>query len=247
MTTRDVYIFDTPDGGDLTQDLEIRDGLENSVYLSLFGGNVLDDGSQDTPFQWWGNLNENEESKKYRSQASYLLRTVPPTPNNLRRIEDAAKRDLAWMISDDVTETVSVTATMPALNTVKLTIVLNGIDPIEFRAFWDNKTEEQLSNLVQPPTVLINDGVTLSGRGMPGAELVLALSNGSVITVPISANGAWSIEPYPLYMGEIATAFVRTRSGLSSRGVKVIGVGALLYNGAVLYDGSQTYDGIMDA
>jgi len=37
--TKDVYLFDTPDGGDVTQDLEIRDGLENSVYLSLFGAN----------------------------------------------------------------------------------------------------------------------------------------------------------------------------------------------------------------
>lgn len=247
MTTRDVYIYDTADGGNITPDLEIRDGLENAVYLSLFGGNVLDDGSQDTPFQWWGNLNENQESKMYRSQASYLLRTVTPTANNLRRIEDAAKRDLAWMISDGITETVSIVATMPALNHVKLTVALNGIDPIEFRAFWATKTEDQLSSLVPPPEIIVNDAIILSGEGLPNAELKLIRGNGDTITVPISALGSWSIDPYPLDIGEVATLFVRTRSGLSSRGVTVIGVGAMLYDGLMFYDGSQYYNGLRDA
>ena len=242
--TKDVFLFDTPDGGDVTQDLEIRDGLETCVYLSLFGGNVKDDGSQKTPFTWWGNINENVDSKKYVSEAAYLLRTDPPEPKNLRRIEDAAKRDLAWILADEIAQSLRVVATMPALNTVKLSVALDGIDPIEFRSTWKDPTVEELSKKVPPPEILVNDGVTLSGKGLPNATMVLVLANGTKIEVPISPDGGWIISPYPLGMGEIATAYVRTKSGLSSKGIRVIGVKALLYDGSVFYDGSQTYSGI---
>lgn len=242
--TRDVYLFDTSDGGDITKDLEIRDGLETSVYLSLFGGNAKDDGSQDNPFGWWGNIGETVEARRYVSEAAYLLRTVPPLPKNLRRIEDAAKRDLAWTLTDGVTETLAVVVTMPALNTVKMSVFLDGIDPIEFRSTWAVKTEEELSKIVPAPHVLINDGVTLSGTGSPNTTLNLALSNGTVISAPVSSSGTWIIDPYPLAKGEISTAYITVKSGLSSRGVIVIGVEALLYDGSVFYDGSQTYSGL---
>lgn len=244
MTTKDVYLFDTPDGGNVTQDLEIRDGLENCVYLSLFGGNAKDDRSQDNPFGWWGNVGENVQARKYVSEAAYLLRTVPPEPKNLRRIEDAAKRDLAWIIDEDISETVEVVASMPALNTVKLSVFINGIDPIEFRSSWTDKTEEELSKIVPPPIVLVNDGLKLSGTGSPNTTLNLVLSNGDVITAQVNSKGAWEIAPYPLAKDEISTAFISTKSGLSSKGVIIIGVEALLYNGAVFYDGSQTYSGL---
>ena len=242
--TKDVFLFDTPDGGDVTQDLEIRDGLETCVYLSLFGGNVKDDGSQDTPFGWWGNIGETVQSRRYVSEAAYLLRTIPPEPKNLRRIEDAAKRDLAWVISDDISETVSVVVTMPALNTVKMSVALDGIDPIEFRSTWTDKTEEQLSKLIPPPVVLINDGLVLSGTGEPNLTFNLVLANGDIISVQISPGGTWEVTPYPLDKGEVSTAYVSTKSGLSSKGIIVIGVEALLYNGDVFYDGSQTYSGL---
>lgn len=242
--TKDVYLFDTPDGGDLTKDLEIRDGLENCVYLSLFGGNAKDDGSQDNPFGWWGNIGETVQSKKYISEAAHLLRTVPPEPKNLRRIEDAAKRDLAWMIADDISETVEVFASMPALNTVKLSVFINGVDPLEFRSSWTDKTEEELSKIVPPPVVLVNDGVTISGTGTPNTTLNLVLSNGDIIKVPVGSNGTWEISPYPLARGEVSTAYISTKSGLSSKGVVIIGVEALLYDGSVFYDGTQTYSGL---
>lgn len=242
--TKDVYLYDTPDGGDVTQDLEIRDGLETSVYLSLFGGNAKDDGSQDNPFGWWGNIGETVAARRYVSEAAFLLRTVPPEPKNLRRIEDAAKRDLAWALAGGVTETLAVVVTMPALNTVKMSVFLDGIDPIEFRSSWAIKSEEELSQIVPAPEILVNDGLILSGTGSPNTTLNLALSNGDIISVPISSDGTWSIEPYPLFKGEISTAYITVKSGLSSKGVIVIGVEALLYNGDVFYDGTQTYSGL---
>ena len=242
---KDVYIFDTVDGGDITQDLAIRDGLESSVYLSLFGGNIKDDGRENNKFNWWGNIGETLVSRIYRSETAFLLATVPPTPSNLRRIEDAANRDLAWVITEKVSNTVKVAASMPKLNYVKLSVFLEGISPLEFRSNWgDAPDDENAQTLVPVPTVLINNGAVLSGTGLPNAFLVLVRENGTVLQVTISKDGAWIFDPYPLDIGEVATIYVRTLSGLASRGRTVIGVGALYYDGSFLYDGSENYDGI---
>lgn len=241
---KDVYLFDTENGGDVTPDLETRDGLESAVYLSLFGGNVKDDGREQNEFQWWGNLSENEENKKYRSTAAYLLRTVPPSPKNLRRIENAAKNDLEWFLKAGFTQEIFVTATMPKLNQVKLTVAMEGIDPLEFRSDWGSPEDFVPSIAVPTPIVLVNNGENLSGTGLPNAYLIFVDSNGNTIELLIGEDGTWSISPYPLEMGQIGRIYVETRTGLTSKVVVITGVAALLYNGDVYYDGSQEYDGI---
>lgn len=242
--TKDVYLFDTPDGGEVNADLEIRDGLQTSVYLSLFGGNSNDDGRQDSPFDWWGNIGETVESRVYRSEAAYLLKTVAPTPNNLKRIEDGAKRDLAWMLSSEIAKTLKVTATMPGINKVNFKVFLDGIDPLEFRSSWGDEVDEAREPVIKPPRVLINDGVEIQGRGFARGLLVFRRENGDTLQVPISSTGVWSIKPYPLTRGEVATAYITTTSGLTSGRVTIIGVVALLYDGAVFYDGYEEFDGL---
>lgn len=120
----DVRLFQTEDGGEIEVvggQIELGDGLETAVYLSLFGGNDDDSGlAGDDSKQWWGNLGETEVARKYRSFTQYLLRALPLIPNNLRRIEDAAILDLQWMLEEKLASFVSATATMPARNTVKL-------------------------------------------------------------------------------------------------------------------------------
>lgn len=239
----DVHIFDTFDGGDVTRDLEIRDGLESSVYLSLFGGNIKDDGRENNPFKWWGNIDETVPARLYQSETAYLLKTVTPTPKNLRRIEDAANRDLNWIIADKFSKTLTVAVSMPKLNYVKIIITLDGIDPLVFQSSWGERDDTGVSFRVPPPVVTINNGSVLGGTGLANATLWLVLANGDVLTVPIDNFGNWSIEPYPLAADEIATAFVKTGSGPSSVGVTVIGVSPLYYDGSALYDGSQFYDG----
>lgn len=241
---KDVYIFDTSDGGDVTLDLEIRDGLESSFYLSIFGGNSKDDGLEKNPFTWWGNIGETIQSRIYQSETAYLLRTIPPTSKNLQRIRDAVNRDLAWVLTEGVCKTLDIQVSMPARNNVKIVINADGISPLEFQSFWGERDEGDFSILVPPPIVTINNGVILSGTGLANADLYLVLANGSVLTVPINNTGMWTISPYPLAVGEISTAYVKTKSGLASRGTIIVGVGALYYDGSVYYDGSQNYDGI---
>ena len=111
----DVKLFQTDDGGNIIVEdglVAMAGGLETAAYLSLFGGNEDDDGRSDNSLTWWGNLDENDPARQYRSETQHLLQALPLTTGNLRRIEDAALRDLTWLIGQNIA----------GLNRVKLTV-----------------------------------------------------------------------------------------------------------------------------
>ena len=122
----DVRLYHTDDGGEIeivngsvTMD---RVGLESAVYISLFGGNAHDRGlAADDHLTWWGNINEPVAERRLRSETQALLEDLPLVPASLRLYEGAATRDLAWMVPS-IASTVRVTATMPAMNAVKLRV-----------------------------------------------------------------------------------------------------------------------------
>jgi len=123
----DVILFQTDDGGDILIEngiISMSGGLETSAYLSMFGGNEDDDGRADNSANWWGNIDETETARQYRSETQNLLQGLPATTGNLRRIEDAAKRDLAWMITEGVASEVFVLATMPGINEILITVII---------------------------------------------------------------------------------------------------------------------------
>jgi phage gp46-like protein len=121
----DVHIYQTADGGDcdlVNGQMVLDDGLSSAVYLSMWGGNENDSGNDgDLANQWWANNIEPDKVKQYRSETQNLLRSIPAIPANLSRIEDAAGRDLAWLV-DEISATVEVSASMPALNRIALSI-----------------------------------------------------------------------------------------------------------------------------
>lgn len=121
----DVSLFQTDDEGEIIVEggiVTMGGGLETSAYLSLFGGNEDDDGSQDNNATWWANLDEVDPTKEYHSETQNLLQALPATTGNLRRIEDAANRDLSWFITNKVASSVTVAASIPGINKIKLTI-----------------------------------------------------------------------------------------------------------------------------
>lgn len=123
----DVRLYQTDNGGEIdfvAGQAVMDDGLAASVYLSLFGGNDDDSGLEaDEAFEWWGNKSEPDPARKYRSETQFLLNSLPLVPANLRAVEDAAGRDLAWMV-DTIASSVEVTASVPALNTFKLDVAI---------------------------------------------------------------------------------------------------------------------------
>jgi phage gp46-like protein len=126
VVVTDVLLRQTNDGGDITAEnglLAMSEGLETAAYLSLFGGNLDDEGdAASSRLQWWGNLDEVEPARVYRSETQALLRALPAVPSNLRRVEQAAGRDLAWFISSGIARSVDASASIPAVNRIRLTV-----------------------------------------------------------------------------------------------------------------------------
>lgn len=133
MQEGDVKLFQTNDDGDINVTdglIEMSGGIETSAYLCLFGGNEQDDGRPDNNLQWWGNVGE---KTKYQSETQFLLKSIPATTGNLKRIKEAAIRDLSSLPA----KSIEVIISMPRLNMVKLEINIDGI-PIEFTNQWGN-------------------------------------------------------------------------------------------------------------
>jgi len=120
----DVKLFQTDDGGDISVIdgiVEMSGGLETSVYLALFGGNENDNGAQLSADKWWGNNSEVSE-RQYVSKTQFLLQSIPVNSANLRRLEDAAKNDLKYLLDLKIASSVEVFASLPSINYVNLNV-----------------------------------------------------------------------------------------------------------------------------
>lgn len=123
----DVYLYQTIDDGDINIDngvVGISGGLATSVYLALFGGNKEDQQRKGDPFQWWGNAIEADPDLTYRSETQYILRSLPLVPSSLRKLELAVLRDLDYLITKKVASSIAVSASVPSINKVLISIVI---------------------------------------------------------------------------------------------------------------------------
>jgi phage gp46-like protein len=130
----DVLLYQTLDDGDVSIDggqVQLTDGLETAVYLSLFGGNEADDGLPDNPHGWWGNEGEGQDARMV-SRLQNLMGGLPASSANLKRLNDAASADLAWLTTR---YSVAVSASIPGINRVKMTVAING-QTFEFTEEW---------------------------------------------------------------------------------------------------------------
>ncbi len=121
----DVRLYQILDDGDIVIEdgiAEMNGGLGTAAYLSLFGGNEDDNGRPDNSFQWWGNFIEIDPSKRYTSELQNLMQSLPLITGNLRRIEDAATRDLKWFLTENIASNVEVEASIPGVNKVDISV-----------------------------------------------------------------------------------------------------------------------------
>ena len=152
-----VRLFHTVNGGeieyaqaDLTSvlydDIKLDTGLETAVYLSWFGGNERDPGlrhddanpDHSHAVQWWGNIGEPPE-RQMTSETGHFIRSLPATSNNLLRIEDAATRDLQWMLDTDYSTGVTVDVALVAKNRIDLSarVIIDRQEfAVAFQASW---------------------------------------------------------------------------------------------------------------
>lgn len=141
-----VRLFQTTDGGNIRYTngvIEADGGLETAAYLAMFGGNDRDDGRDDNPLTWWGNRMETDPAFQYRSETQFLLKSLPPGSANLRRLEDAARRDLAFFVAIKAASSVDAEASIPTVNKVsfKISVNIEGEEQqFEFVANWKANT-----------------------------------------------------------------------------------------------------------
>jgi phage gp46-like protein len=119
----DLQIVETLNGGDavlLGNDLAVIEGLENMIYLALFG----DDGT------WWGNdlLLTGDSDKQFLSQTEAVLDAVTLNSAGRIAIEQAIKADLAFLLADVPGTTLSVSVAIAKPDRTEITITLNGKD-----------------------------------------------------------------------------------------------------------------------
>lgn len=136
----DVLLFQTDDNGDISivgGVIETTDDFRTAGYLSLMGGNEDDDGSDNNPLTWWANLDETDPVNRYVSETQNLLRSLPATTGNLQQLEDAARRDLNWMLTTGAVNELDVVATMPGLNRVRIVATMNGDETVNFLLNWE--------------------------------------------------------------------------------------------------------------
>ena len=134
----DVRIVQTPDGGeiDITDGRVALDGgLSTAVYLALFGGNQADDGREGNRAQWWGNLDV-PSAERYRSRLAHYLDKLAAVPANLRRLEDAARQDLASLIDSGVLSDANPVIELTGVNRIRVTVTIEGDETLTFAANW---------------------------------------------------------------------------------------------------------------
>jgi phage gp46-like protein len=125
----DVLLQQTNDGGEITYvngNPITTDGLEVAVYLSLYGGNKNDDGTDATAhLQYWANFDETVPEKRYRSEFQALSQGLSNVAANLLRLEEAAKRDLQWLLDTGIATAIEVSASVPAVKTLQLDVTID--------------------------------------------------------------------------------------------------------------------------
>lgn len=137
----DVYLFQTTDGGNINVVngvVKMNSGLESAVYMSLFGGNEDDDGRLDNRAEWWGNIDEPEQTRQQRSETQHLLQALVMSSFNLRRVEDAIRNDLAWMVTTGAATSVEAAASIIGLNKIKITVNVVADDREEQLVYIEN-------------------------------------------------------------------------------------------------------------
>lgn len=149
-TDGDVRLFQTVDDGDISVVdgiTQLTGGFDTSFYLSIFGGNFEDDGAEDSQLTWWGNLMEVDPAFKYVSRTQNLLRGLPATSGNLRRVEEAALRDLQWYLDAGIADSVTAEASIPEYGRIRIAgvVTVRGeAVPFEFTENWKAAQSEEL-------------------------------------------------------------------------------------------------------
>lgn len=129
----DLAVIETGNGGDLQQtgnDLAMVFGIENMVYLALFGGNpgypTKNKVQEEQSFDWWGNnlFMPGNQSIQFNSLTEKKLQDIALTSSGRIELEGIIKKDLAFL-SEKANIKVDVSIVSHDHIQIKISIVQN--------------------------------------------------------------------------------------------------------------------------
>lgn len=167
-TITDVYLIETGDGGDVVlqgNDIKLIGGLENMIYIALFGGNpgnsTFGPKEDEQVFDFWGNfmLHPSEREVWFNSTLEYLLENTAITSSGRYQLEQAVLNDLQFM-----TRFAKVSASVQLIGIDKVKIDVIVMEPstqtsTEFSYIW-NATNQEIDTL--PTSSTNGQGVALN-------------------------------------------------------------------------------------
>lgn len=127
----DFKIYEQGDGGELNiigGDIEPENTLSNSIYLSLFSGDV------------WYNVFEESDSLKTNDAVEQFLNEFIISTKNLRKLEALINESLNWLIEEGIVESIETSA-MPSFESIKISITIkepNNTDK-KYIIIWNNQ------------------------------------------------------------------------------------------------------------
>lgn len=148
----DLELVETGNGGDLVKNgkgLSVISGLQNMIYLALFGGNV--EGTtpkkrlaSEQDLSWFGNslLMPNSPETQFNSLTERKLNEVPLTSAGRIEIERTVKKDLEFM---KAFAEVSVAVSIPATDKVNIDVRVKQPGNLQQQTFtfiWDRSKNE---------------------------------------------------------------------------------------------------------
>jgi len=110
----DLLLFQTNDGGEIeviNGFVTLTDDLQTASYLSMFGGD-----------SWFANDLQENPASKMNAETGRVIETTNPSSSGLLAVEDAIKRDHAWMITEGLASAVDAEANLDGST---LTIIIN--------------------------------------------------------------------------------------------------------------------------
>jgi phage gp46-like protein len=147
----DLKLFETPDGGEVAIEngFFVADhGFSTAVYISLFGGNIVDSGKVKNNKTWWGNtLSGIQGNEKVVSRFQNTIMTIPLTVKNIKYAEEAAKQDLDWMVKSGIIDEIVATGNTEGRNRLKLFIKLNKAGKSFFESSYGTMWGDVLSGV----------------------------------------------------------------------------------------------------
>jgi len=130
----DLKLIETGNGGDLVNlgnDLEVIETIYTMVYLSLFGGNVeestVEGFVKPQSLDYWANklMFGDNPSQQFNSETERTLNKTALNTAAIDKISDAVLTDLAYLKK---LFKISVTVSLPSINTVKIEIFFEDIE-----------------------------------------------------------------------------------------------------------------------